>query len=162
MSTAQVSLSVTTRLKIIEFAIELPVDRSMQKYPSRSNWNVSPGLAEVRLGSTYAFVSTERDCWFKSFKKSPSSWILPGLGAEKSLKEKNGYLNRLFSNIRGCFKFNVCMDSEELKMTANCCPIQSIHQKWRHSAVRILYLSKRASSAFKACAWETHWIIPLA
>lgn len=73
VSAAHVSLRVTTRLKIIELAFSTSVARSMQKYPSLSNWYVSPGLADIRLGSTYAFESKDRDCWFKSFKKSPSS-----------------------------------------------------------------------------------------
>ena len=52
MILAHVSRSVTVLLKTIVFSAVVCSPR--QKYPSRSNWNVSPSLASLRLGSPTA------------------------------------------------------------------------------------------------------------
>lgn len=95
---AQVSFKVTTRLKSSGVLSPPPsLSASMQKYPSLSNWKVSPGLAEARLGSTKALLRMVRECGLRSLKKLPSSCALPGLGATNSLRrgeEKRYEVNR--------------------------------------------------------------------
>src|SRR5262245_44956570 len=52
---AQVSRSVTARLNASFPGAE---SLSTQKYPSRSNWNLSPTFAVLRLGSSFAPFNT--------------------------------------------------------------------------------------------------------
>src|SRR5262249_40598040 len=59
---AQVSRSVTTRLKTGFPGAE---SLSTQKYPSRSNWNLSPTAAFFKPGSSLAPFNTTSDSGFR-------------------------------------------------------------------------------------------------
>src|SRR4029078_8991299 len=70
ISFAHASFKVTVRLNISFPGVE---SLSVQKYPSRRNWNLSPAFAETIPFSAFALDTTLSESGFRYSRNSPSS-----------------------------------------------------------------------------------------